>query len=81
MKKETFLEEFYLGESGLMEQNKAADLGQQGESKTLNLCHIDEANPVMIGPYGPYVILEDGQLASLPHDWTPGSITDADIKN
>ncbi|NLK14753.1 MAG: type I DNA topoisomerase [Spirochaetales bacterium] len=81
LKKETFLEEFYLGESGLMEQNKRQlTLDNKGESKTLNLCHIDEANPVMIGPYGPYVILEDGQLASLPHDWTPGSITDADIK-
>lgn len=81
LKKETFLEEFYLGESGLMEQNKRQlNLDNKGESKTLNLCHIDKANPIMIGPYGPYVVLEDGQLVSLPHEWTPGSVTDADVK-
>ena len=75
LKKETFLEEFYLGESGLMEQNKRQlNLDNKGESKTLNLCHIDEANPIMIGPYGPYVVLEDGQLVSLPHECTPAGL-------
>ncbi|OQA44972.1 MAG: DNA topoisomerase 1 [Spirochaetes bacterium ADurb.Bin315] len=81
LKKETFLAEFFLGEHGLMEQNRQQlTLDNKGESKTLNLCHIDEANPIMIGPYGPYVVLKDGQLVSLPYGWTPGSITDADVK-
>lgn len=81
LEKETFLEGFYLGESGLMEQNKhQLTLDNKVSSKTLDLCHIDSANPIMIGPYGPYVVLPDGQLLSLPYDWTPGSITDEDVK-
>jgi DNA topoisomerase-1 len=83
--KQEFLTRFYLGEDGLEEKN-SQELARDDKvvSKTLKLSHIDEKNPVMIGPYGPYVLGAevDGkqQYISLPSDWTPGSITDADVK-
>ncbi|MFA7560267.1 MAG: type I DNA topoisomerase, partial [Sphaerochaeta sp.] len=81
LEKEEFLAAFYLGEAGLAEQNKEQlTLDNKVDSKTLNLCHIDPANPIMIGPYGPYVTLADGKALSLPYEWTPGSISDEDVK-
>ncbi|MBK5201386.1 MAG: type I DNA topoisomerase [Spirochaetaceae bacterium] len=79
------LEEFYLGENGLqaicMAQKKADN---KQETKTLNLPQIDEANPIMIGPFGPYVLGKevDGkrEFINLPKEYLPGTITDDVVK-
>lgn len=83
--KESFLEKFYLGVDGLENQN-TLQLAQDNKvaSKTIRLSQISEENPIMIGPYGPYVLGPEvegkAQYLSLPLDWTPGNITDDDVK-
>lgn len=76
-----FLSSFYCGESGLLSQN-ALQLKQDNKvvSKTLILPHISDKNPVMIGPYGAYVIDANEAFISLPLSWIPGNITDEDVK-
>lgn len=80
--KKAFLCSFYCGDAGLQIQN-ALQLEQDNKvvSKTLVLPHISDKNPVMIGPYGAYVIDGSGSFLSLPPSWIPGSITDEDVKN
>lgn len=80
------LEEFYLGDNGLKircEKQKKEDNKQ--EAKTLKLPQIDPANPIMIGPFGPYVLgkeKEDGkrEFLNLPKELLPGTITDEEVK-
>ncbi len=79
------LEEFYLGENGLEAICKAQKKeDNKQEAKTLNLPQIDEANPIMIGPFGPYVLGKevDGkrEYINLPKEYLPGTITDEVIK-
>jgi DNA topoisomerase-1 len=84
--KKELLEEFYLGESGLKircEKQKKEDNKQQ--AKTLKLPQVDPVNPIMIGPYGPYVLgkeKEDGkrEYLNLPKELLPGTVTDEEIK-
>ncbi|MDT4761364.1 type I DNA topoisomerase [Sphaerochaeta sp. PS] len=83
--KVAFLKDFFLGDQGLENQNKVQmEKDNKVASKTLSLSHISEENPVMIGPYGPYVqgpeVDGKGQYISLPNTWLPGSITDEDVK-
>lgn len=79
--KVAFLSSFYLGETGLAKQNELQlSLDNKVASKTLSLPHISAENPIMIGPYGPYVIDEQAQFISLPQDWLPGSVTDEQVK-
>ena len=79
--KVAFLSSFYLGETGLAKQNELQlSLDNKVASKTLRLPQIAEENPIMIGPYGPYVIDEQAQFISLPQDWLPGSVTDEQVK-
>ncbi len=79
--KRAFLNAFYLGEDGLENQNKLQlALDNKVVSKTLKLAQISDENPVMIGPYGPYVVDGDGQFLSLPNTWLPGTTTDEDVK-
>jgi DNA topoisomerase-1 len=79
--KNKFLNAFYFGETGLANQNKLQlALDNKVVSKTLQLSQISEDNPVMIGPYGPYVVDKDGQFISLPNTWLPGTTTDEDVK-
>lgn len=79
--KKSFLCSFYCGDTGLQNQN-VLQLQQDNKvvSKTLQLPHISDSNPVMIGPYGAYVIDANGAFISLPLSWTPGTITDEDVK-
>ncbi|WP_320127738.1 type I DNA topoisomerase [uncultured Sphaerochaeta sp.] len=83
--KETFLEKFYLGSEGLENQN-TLQLAQDNKvvSKTIKLSQISEDNPIMVGPYGAYVVGPEvegkAQYISLPQDWNPGTITDAEVK-
>ena len=79
--KVAFLNAFYHGEDGLKEQNDL-QLKEDNKvaSKTLKLCKISDDNPIMIGPYGPYVVGKEGELISLPTTWIPGNITDEDVK-
>lgn len=79
--KRAFLSAFYYGEHGLKEQNEL-QLKEDNKvaSKTLKLCKISDDNPIMIGPYGPYVVGKDGELISLPPSWIPGNVSDADVK-
>ena len=84
--KVAFLEKFYLGDDGLENQNKMQlALDNKVFSKTLVFSHIQEENPIMIGPYGPYVLGPEidgkSQYLSLPNTWIPGNITDEDVKN
>lgn len=80
--KNKFLNAFYLGDTGLENQNKLQlALDNKVVSKTLRLSQISDDNPVMIGPYGPYVVDKDGQFISLPNTWLPGTTTDEDVKN
>jgi DNA topoisomerase-1 len=84
--KNELLNEFYLGETGLKvrcETQKKEDNKQ--EAKTLKLPQIDPENPIMIGPYGPYVLgkeKKDGkrEYLNLPKELLPGTVTDEDIK-
>lgn len=79
--KKVFLNTFYLGEEGLENQNKLQlALDNKVVTKTLRLPQISEENPVMIGPYGPYVVDGEGQFISLPNTWLPGTTTDEDVK-
>jgi DNA topoisomerase-1 len=79
--KKVFLNAFYLGEEGLENQNKLQlALDNKVVTKTLRLPQISEENPVMIGPYGPYVVDGEGQFISLPNTWLPGTTTDEDVK-
>lgn len=81
----SFLSSFYLGPDGLDNQNKL-QLQQDNKvlAKTIRLQQVSEENPVMIGPYGPYVLGEEvegkAQYISLPLTWLPGNITDEDVK-
>ncbi|MDC7230062.1 MAG: type I DNA topoisomerase [Sphaerochaetaceae bacterium] len=80
--KNKFLNAFYFGDTGLANQNKLQlALDNKVVSKTLRLSQISEENPIMIGPYGPYVVDKDGQFISLPNTWLPGTTTDEDVKN
>lgn len=79
--KKVFLNAFYLGDEGLENQNKLQlALDNKVVSKTLRLSQISEENPVMIGPYGPYVVDGEGQFISLPNTWLPGTTTNEDVK-
>ena len=80
--KNKFLNAFYLGDTGLENQNKLQlALDNKVVSNTLRLSQISDDNPVMIGPYGPYVVDKDGQFISLPNTWLPGTTTDEDVKD
>ncbi|MCH3917187.1 MAG: type I DNA topoisomerase [Spirochaetia bacterium] len=82
----TLLTDFYFGNDGLekrIENQKKAD--DKLVAKTLCLPQVSPENPIMIGPYGPYVLgkEQDGkrEYINLPKDWMPGTITDEDVKN
>jgi DNA topoisomerase-1 len=79
------LENFYLGENGLKSKVKVQkSKDDKVLAKTLKLPQISEENPIMIGPYGPYVLGKevDGkqEYINLPKDMLPGTVTDQDIK-
>lgn len=79
------LENFYLGEKGLLTRVKEEKSKKDKTiAKTLILPQISEENPIMIGPYGPYVLgkVVDGkqEYINLPKDMLPGNISDNDIK-
>ncbi|NBK23013.1 MAG: type I DNA topoisomerase, partial [Spirochaetia bacterium] len=83
--KVAFLKDFYLGENGLENQNKVQmEMDNKTESKTLALSHISEENPILIGPYGPYVqgpeVDGKSQYISLPNTWLPGTITNEEVQ-
>ena len=79
--KVTFLSDFFHGSEGLENQNALQlQLDNKVISKTLKLPQISEDNPVMIGPYGPYVIDDKEQFISLPAPWLPGTVTDDEVK-
>ncbi|NCC64211.1 MAG: type I DNA topoisomerase [Spirochaetia bacterium] len=79
--KVTFLSDFFHGSEGLENQNALQlQLDNKVISKTLKLPQISEDNPVMIGPYGPYVIDDKEQFISLPITWLPGTVTDDEVK-
>ena len=79
------LEDFYLGDKGLLSRVKE-EKGKKDKTiaKTLILPQVNDENPIMIGPYGPYVlkkIEEDkNEYINLPKDKLPGTITDDDVK-
>ena len=79
--KAKFLGDFYQGEKGLENQNKLQiALDNKVVSKTLILPQISDENPIMIGPYGPYVVDEKEQFISLPPSWLPGLVSNEDVK-
>ncbi len=83
--KVAFLKDFYLGEDGLENQNKVQmEKDNKTESKTLSLPHINDENPIFIGPYGPYVqgpeVDGKAQYISLPLTWLPGTITNEEVQ-
>ncbi len=79
-----FLKGFYEGDSGLLQQvrERTAEI-KPALAKQISLPQISSDHPVMIGPYGPYVIgpKVDGkdQYISLPDTMFPGTVTDEDI--
>jgi DNA topoisomerase-1 len=76
-----FLNAFYLGEDGLKVQNDLQlEKDNKVASKTLDLCKISADNPIMIGPYGPYVVGKENTFISIPATWIPGNITNEDVK-
>ncbi len=79
------LKDFYLGENGLQSRVKEEKSKKDKTiAKTLVLPQISEENPIMIGPYGPYVlgkmVDEKQEYLNLPKEMMPGTITDEDIK-
>lgn len=79
-----FLKGFYEGDSGLLHQVQERSAAiKPAVAKQISLPQISSEHPVMIGPYGAYVIgpKVDGkdQFISLPATMFPGTITDADI--
>lgn len=83
--KQEILENFYLGENGLKEKVKV----QKGKddkvfAKTIQLSQISEDNPIMIGPFGPYILGKEvegkQEYINLPKDMLPGTVTDEEIK-
>ncbi len=85
IEKQKLLESFYLGENGLKEKVKVQkNLDDKLIAKTLSLPQISDANPIMIGPYGPYVLGEEKngkrEYLNLPKTMLPGTITDQEIK-
>ncbi len=83
--KQKLLESFYLGENGLKEKVKVQkSLDDKLLAKTLSLPQISDDNPIMIGPYGPYVLGNEvngkREYLNLPKTMLPGTITDEDIK-
>lgn len=84
--KQEILENFYLGNNGLQSKVKVQkSKDDKVQAKTLHLPQISDDNPIMIGPYGPYVLGKevDGkrEYINLPKDMLPGNITDKDIKD
>lgn len=81
---QVFLSEFYEGPKGLKEQvDTQTALIKPAEAKQIDLPQISGSHPVMIGPYGPYVVDTKGakpEYISLPDTFTPGSITNEDIE-
>lgn len=85
IEKTKLLKDFYLGEKGLQSRVKEEKSKKDKVvAKTLILPQIDEANPIMIGPYGPYVlgkVVNDKQeYINLPKEMLPGTVTDEDVK-
>lgn len=79
-----FLKGFYEGDKGLLHQvQEHMTTIKPAEAKQISLPQISSEHPVMIGPYGPYVIgpQRDGkdQYISLPDSWYPGTVSDEDI--
>ncbi|MGD1821233.1 MAG: type I DNA topoisomerase [Pleomorphochaeta sp.] len=85
IEKTKLLKDFYLGEKGLQSRVKEEKSKKDKVvAKTLILPQIDEANPIMIGPYGPYVlgkVVNDKQeYINLPKEMLPGTVTDEEVK-
>ncbi len=79
------LESFYLGDNGLQTRVKEQkSINDKVEAKTIKLPQISDDNPIMIGPYGPYVLgnVVDGkpEYINLPKEMVPGTVTDEEIK-
>lgn len=79
------LEEFYLGENGLQAICKAQKKeDNKQEAKTIRLPQISEENPIMIGPFGPYVLGKEvdnkREFINLPKEYMPATITDEIVK-
>lgn len=80
-----YLEEFYLGETGLNErvESRAKQIKPQ-EARTIEMPQIHTVDGIRIGKYGPYILLkaEDGEEihASLPEDIPPADLSDLDIQ-
>jgi len=85
IEKQKLLESFYLGENGLKEKVKVQkSLDDKLVAKTLSLPQISDDNPIMIGPYGPYVLGNEingkREYLNLPKTMLPGTVTDEEIK-
>lgn len=79
-----FLKDFYEGEHGLLRQvQQRSEAILPSVAKQISLPQISSDHPVMIGPYGAYVIGPKSggkdQFISLPDTMFPGTITDADV--
>jgi DNA topoisomerase-1 len=77
-----YLQQFYLGESGLETQVKEREAQiDPGEARTVELADLDAK--VRIGRFGPYIEAENGNgpvTASLPKDMTPAELDPEQIE-
>lgn len=80
-----YLEEFYLGKSGL--EKKVEERSKQispEESRTIKLPHISLVDGIKVGKYGPYVVYKDGDdgtvNASIPEEIAPADLTEEDVR-
>ena len=81
-----FLKSFYEGEQGLKQQ-VASKIEQvlPNEAKRIELPHISDDFTILIGRYGPYISVRNGDeeqstSASIPQHVHPGSLTEEEIK-
>lgn len=78
-----YLQEFYLGESGLRTRVSKREAEIQPEkSRTITLPQLKEHQEVKVGRYGPYIIhYENGEEihASIPEEYAPADLTEEDI--
>ena len=86
MKKIDFLDTFYQGSKGLLQQNtEQLALMDKALARSIHLSQVSDDNPIMMGPYGCYVQkkkegTEKPEYITIPETWLPGTVTDEMVK-
>ncbi|PKL20446.1 MAG: type I DNA topoisomerase [Spirochaetae bacterium HGW-Spirochaetae-4] len=81
-----FLRTFYEGAQGLKQQvEEKLETVKPADAKRIELPHISDKNPILIGKFGPYVARKNGegdteQSVSIPESFFPGTIQEEDIR-